>query len=87
MSNTKRIRITRDILLGGEHAEAGSIHEVEKPLAQRLIGEGSAVHHAEEGEEPETGPTTVDRMEHPGNREPVAKRVSPHQNAPKGKEK
>jgi hypothetical protein len=85
MSDTKKIRITRDILLGGEHAEEGSIHEVERPLAQRLIGEGSAVHHLEEGDEPETGPTTVDRMERPGNREPTSKRLSGP--APKVKEK
>jgi hypothetical protein len=41
--NTKRIRLTRSIFLGGEHAEEGSVHEVAKPLADDLILQGSAV--------------------------------------------
>jgi hypothetical protein len=75
--NTKRIRLTRSIILGGDHADEGSIHEVARPLAHRLIGEGSAVHHLEEGEEPETGPTTVNRMEHPTNADPRPKQIAP----------
>lgn len=39
----KRLRITRSILLGGEHAEKGSIRDVESPLADDLIAQGSAV--------------------------------------------
>lgn len=42
-ANMKRIRITRSILLGGEHIEKGSIREVAKPLADDLIAGGSAV--------------------------------------------
>ena len=76
MSETKKIRLTRSIILAGEHAEEGSIHEVGKPLANRIIGEGSAVHHLEEGEEPETGPTSVNRMEHPGHGDPEPRRIS-----------
>jgi hypothetical protein len=73
--NTKRIKLTRSIILGGEVHEAGSVHEVGRPLAHRLIGEGSAEHHLEEGEEPETGPATVNRMEHPGNADPPPRRI------------
>lgn len=83
MAETKKIRLLRSIILGGEHAEEGEIHEVGRALAHQLIGEGSAVHHLEEGEEPETGPTTVDRMERPGNREPAPRKIS----GPKAKEK
>lgn len=74
---TKRIELTRSIILNREHAEGGSIHDVPRPLANRLIGEGSAVHHIEEGEEPEAAPTAVNRMEHPGNADPETKRVRP----------
>jgi hypothetical protein len=74
--NTKRVRLTRSIILGGEHHEEGSVHEVSRALAHHLIGEGSAVHHLEEGEEPETGATTVNRMEHPGHNDPQPRRVS-----------
>jgi hypothetical protein len=73
--NTKRIRLTRAIILGGEHHESDSVHEVSRSLAHRLIGEGSAVQHLEEGEEPETGPTTVNRMENPGNADPLPRRI------------
>ena len=43
-STTKRIRLTRDILLGGRHAEKGSICELERGLADDLIGRDCAVH-------------------------------------------
>jgi hypothetical protein len=75
--NTKRVRLTRAIILGGEHREEGSIHEVTRALAHRLIGEGSAVHHLEEGEEPEAPAVTVNRMEHATERDPHTKQVSP----------
>ncbi|MGB2679153.1 MAG: hypothetical protein WAN12_18880 [Candidatus Acidiferrum sp.] len=42
-TNTKRIRITRSILLGGEHVEKGSVHEVAKSIADDLIATGSAL--------------------------------------------
>ena len=74
---TKRIELTRSIILNREHAEAGSVHEVPRALAHRLIGEGSAVHHLEDGEEPETAPTSVNRMEQPESRDPQTKQVAP----------
>jgi hypothetical protein len=74
--NVKRLMLTRSIVLAGEHAEEGSVHDVPRALAHRLIGEGSAVHHLEEGEEPEPAPTTVNRMEQPGNADPPPQRVS-----------
>jgi hypothetical protein len=73
---TRRIRLTRSILLGTEHAETDSVHEVSRALAHRLIGEGSAV--AEDGGEPGDpgNAATVNRMEHPVNREPAPRRIS-----------
>ena len=70
----KRVKLTRSIILNREHAEAGSVHEVPRPLAQRLIGEGSAELAA--GETPETN-TAVNRMEAPGDRDPQTKQVAP----------
>ena len=72
----KRLRLTRSIILAGQHAEEGSVHDVPHALAHRLIGEGSAEHHLEDGEEPEAGATTVNRMEHPGHGDPPPQRVS-----------
>jgi hypothetical protein len=40
---TKRIRLTRSIILDGEHAEEGSTRFVEQELAKDLIAQGSAV--------------------------------------------
>ena len=40
----KRVKLVRSIVLSGEHAEAGSVHDVPNALAQRLVGEGSAEH-------------------------------------------
>jgi hypothetical protein len=74
--STKKIRLTRHIILDGEHAEEGSVFNVARPLAQRLIGEGSAVEHLEEGESPEPPAGTVNRMEHPSNADPRPERVS-----------
>jgi hypothetical protein len=74
---TKKIRLVRDIILAGEHAEEGSVHEVSRGLAHNLIGEGSAVLHLEEGEEAEAGPTSVNRMESPGNRDPKPRQIKP----------
>jgi hypothetical protein len=74
---TRRVRLLRSIILGGDHAEADSVHEVARALAHRLIGEGTA--EAEDGGEPgDPGFPTgrVDRMEHPQNREPAPRRIS-----------
>jgi hypothetical protein len=40
----RRVKLVRSIVLSGEHAEAGSVHDVPVALAQRLVGEGSAEH-------------------------------------------
>lgn len=76
MGDTKRIKLTRSLILAGSHADAGSVHEVGRALANRLIGEGSAEHDLEEGEDPEVA-TSVTRMEQPGNRDPEPKQVKP----------
>jgi hypothetical protein len=39
----RKIRITRPIFLNGEHADEGSVHDVEQGLAEDLVRQGSAV--------------------------------------------
>jgi len=75
-SDTKRIRLTRSIVLGGEHADEGEVHEVARALAQNLVGEGSAIYHVEEGEQPEVGPTAVDRMTRPSHADPKPRKIA-----------
>lgn len=43
LSRLQRIRLLRSIFLGGEHAEAGSVHDVPNDLADDLIAQYSAV--------------------------------------------
>lgn len=74
--NVKKIRLTRHIILDGEHAEKDGVFIVARSLAQRLIGEGSAVEHVEEGEEPEAAATTVGSIEQSTGVDPQAQRVS-----------
>jgi hypothetical protein len=76
MSNTRKIRLTRPIILNREHAEEGSVHEVPRHVAQTLIGTDFAVEHVEEGEQPEPAPTSVTRMEHPTNADPAPRRIA-----------
>jgi len=52
MGRTAQIKLTRSIILGGGHAEQGSLWEVSLYLAANLIVQGSAVQHLEEGDQP-----------------------------------
>lgn len=72
----RRVRLTRSIILGGKHAEAGSVHDVHPALAHRLVGEGSAEHVARDGKNPETA-TAVNRMQTADNADPQTKEVAP----------
>jgi hypothetical protein len=72
----KKIRITRAVLIEGEHAEEGSVFSVPGHLAAQLIGWGCAEHHVEDGEEAPAPATTV-RMETPDHRDPKPSRVAP----------
>jgi hypothetical protein len=72
--NVRKIRLTRHIILDGTHAEKDSVFSVARPLAARLIGEGSAV--AEDGDAPEPTTGTVDRMESPSSRDPKPQKIS-----------
>lgn len=76
MRNVKKIRLTRHIILDGQHAEKDSVFSVARPLAQRLIGEGSAVEHLEEGETPERPAGVVNRMEYPIHADPKPEKLS-----------
>jgi hypothetical protein len=73
----RRVRLTRSVVMNGDHAEAGEVHDVAKPLAARLIGEGSAEPHVAPGEKPGSDPTSVNRMESPTDRDPQSRRVAP----------
>lgn len=44
MFRTKRVRLTRSLVLGGRHVDEGSIRNLAQPLADDLIAQGSAVH-------------------------------------------
>jgi hypothetical protein len=76
---TKVVRITRPIIVYGEHANAGELHELPFHLANELIGSGVA-----EAEDPEEAPGSVrvDEAGHrdplPGSREPVPQRREPY---------
>jgi hypothetical protein len=52
MGRTVQIKLMRSIILGGGHAEQGSLWEVSVHLAANLIVQGSAVHHLGEGDRP-----------------------------------
>lgn len=69
--NQVKIKLLRDIMIDGEHEEIGSIFSVSRPLAARLVGEGSA-----EYDEPHTAPTSVNRMEQAKHDDPSPQRVS-----------
>jgi hypothetical protein len=69
---TKKLRLTRALILNKQHADAGSVHEVPNALAARLVGSGSAEHV-----DPQDAATAVNRMESPSNRDPETKQVSP----------
>lgn len=71
----RRLVLTRSIVLGGEHAEEGSTHDVPRALAHRLIAEGSAVLH--DSEVQDARPTTVTRMDTPTDRDPKPRQVAP----------
>jgi hypothetical protein len=60
-----RIKLTRSILLGGEHAGKGEVYEISRLLAFDLIGQGSAVQYLADGEQPEPAPTLeeISRMQ------------------------
>jgi hypothetical protein len=62
---TKVVRITRPIIVYGEHADVDELHELPVHLANELIGSGVA-----EPEDPEEEPTTV-RTDTPGHRDPT----------------
>lgn len=69
--STRTVRLTRSIILAGEHADEGSEHEVARALAHRLVGEGSAAFTDDE-----ESPTSVNRMESPTSRDPESKQIS-----------
>ena len=72
---TVQVVLTRSIILGGEHAEEGSTHEVSRRTAHDLISSGSAI--LADGEEPIAAATTVTRMETPVNADPKSRQVAP----------
>jgi hypothetical protein len=73
---SKKIRITRAILIEGEHTEVGEVLLVPGHVAAHLVGSGCAEHHVEEGEQAPAPATTV-RMEIPDHRDPKPSRVAP----------
>lgn len=71
-SKTKRLKLTRSIILNKQHAEKGSIHEVPVALAHRLVGEGSAEHV-----DPQDAATSVTGEQGASNSDTATKQVHP----------
>ena len=72
--DTLKVKLVRSIILDGEHAEEGTVHEVPRPLAHKLVGEGSAVHHENPEFPPtpeQTAATTTNRMLPADSRDPA----------------
>lgn len=69
-SKTKRIKLTRSIILNKKHAEKGTVHDVPNALAHRLVGEGSAEHVDQQD-----AATSVTSEETPSNRDTETKQV------------
>jgi hypothetical protein len=71
--DTLRVRLVRSIILDGDHQDEGKVVEVPRPLAHRLVGEGSAVHHENPDFPPtpeESALTTSNRMLPADSRDP-----------------
>jgi hypothetical protein len=47
----RKIRLKRSIIMGGKHAEKGSVYECPAPLAHELVGAGSAEYHEDHAAE------------------------------------
>jgi hypothetical protein len=73
--STRRIQLVRSIILNGEHADEGEVHEVHRALAHHLIGEGSAVPDGDDESDPGKA-TAVNRMQEARNRDPRTDRAS-----------
>jgi hypothetical protein len=50
-NQVRKVRLTRSIVMSGKHAEEGSVFECPAPLAQRLVGEGSAEYHEDHADQ------------------------------------
>lgn len=48
---TRKIKLKRSIILAGEHAERGSVHEMPANEAAALVGDGSAQFHEESADD------------------------------------
>lgn len=68
---TAKVRLTRSIVVDGEHAEKGSVHDLPAHIAQARVGEGSA-EFVEEADRP----TTVNRIASPSNADPDTSKAS-----------
>ena len=75
----KKIKVTRPIIIAGEHAEVDSVHSLPRHKAIEIIGSGCAVEHLEDGEEGEAPATTV-RVDKPEHRDPTPKHGDPTPN-------
>jgi len=85
MSATRKIRLTRSIILGGKHSDAGEVHECPTHLAQRLVGEGSAEYHADSAAEAEKENKMGLTVHTPRHDDPEPRKVSDAPAKPKAK--
>jgi hypothetical protein len=82
---TRKIRVTRSILLKGEHTERGTVLEVSVPLANSLVGDGSAEYHEDSADEvaAENAAGVKVHEPHAQNADPIVRKVSDPRAAPK----
>lgn len=78
-SKTKRLKLTRSIILNKQHAEKGTVHDVPNALANRLVGEGSAEHV-----DPQDAATSVTGEQSASNSDTATKQVHPAASKAKG---
>lgn len=58
--STRKVKITKPVIVNGKHAAAGDVHELPANEAQELIGAGTAEEHLEEGQETRHATTVRD---------------------------
>ena len=51
MAATRKIRLTRSILIKGEHHEKGTVLSAPAPLAHSLVGDSAAEFHEDDAED------------------------------------
>lgn len=82
---TRKIRLTRSIIVAGKHADKGEVHECPAPLAHMLVGEGSAEFVGADAEQVSSDNKLGVAVHSPKNDDPQPRKVSDAAPQPKAK--